>query len=112
MNNDTEIIIDQELEEAEDELLLVNVYKLHRFALEDIFEVGNQQLIKQNVLASRQRRKKRLGRVSNYFVYVHSHVNVHLSNTMKSIESLSTYNSDESSIVVPTFRSKYNDMIN
>ena len=85
----------------------MTVGKLHKHALADVFDIGKQLLIKQNILSVRQRRKKRLARVSNYFTCVHTKVNMMLSSALDTIRNTSTISNDESTMQVPEFRRKY-----
>ena len=109
-NTDTNNIGDRE-EEVDDESgedTDEHIHKLHRFALVDVFDLGNKELIQQNILSTRHRRKRRLGRVSNYFIYVHTKVNLLLKETLSTVKSLSSIGDQERILNIPTFREKYN----
>ena len=84
------------------------ITQLHKYALVDVFEHGNQHLIQQNILSTRQRRKKRLCRVSNYFIYVYSKVNILLNRTLISIHNLSSSTECNLNVEVPNYRVRYN----
>ena len=107
-NNDIDNVrgreeVDNDLEEDIED----HINKLHRFALVDVFEFGNKELVQQNILSTRLRRKRRLGRVSNYFIYVHTNVNVLLQHTLKTVQSLTSIGDEERSLDIPSFRNKY-----